>query len=196
MRLPGIALAVAGATLSWGLVAPPAQASLPAIMVASPEDWQSETQLSVWVSNGSLVTAGDLIITRYKKSRWDAFHVYLDPESGSSMTLGAGASCSYGVPEGSAPMPEGTSLLCDYVETYSTVTVDLSGSTYPGGDFTVTNTLNVRASFRGSDFADYYQGGPGKDSIGGRVGHAVLFGGDGAVKQGPVLQNVPFAVGG
>lgn len=179
MRLSGIALALAGATLAWGLVAPPAQASIPAIVVSSPEDWQSETQLYVRVSNGSLVTAGDLIITRYQKSRWEAFHVYLDPESGSSMTLGAGESCSYGIPEGSAPMPEGTSLLCDYIETYSTVTVDLTGSTYRGGDFTVTNMLDVRASFRGSAFADYYQGGPGKDSVGGRDGDDVLFGGDG-----------------
>lgn len=170
---------IVGATLAWGLVAPPAQAATPALTVSSPEDWQSETQLSIRVANGDLVTAGDLIITEYKKSQWRAFHVYLDPESGSSMTLGAGANCSYGVPAGSAPMPYETSLLCDYIEKYSTVTVDLSGSTYMGGDFTVTNMLDVRASFRGSPFADYYQGGPGKDSAGGYTGDDVIFGGDG-----------------
>lgn len=179
IRIPVIGSAAAAVLLSPLALAAPAQAATAALTVNAIEDWQGETQVTIWVSNGSLVGPGDLVITDYQKNRWRAFHVYLDPESGSQMTLAAGGGCSPGTPSTLPPMPAGTSLLCDYVEGYSTVRVNLSGSTYEGGEFTVTNTLSVPASFHGSEFADYFQGGPGKDSFDGAGGDDVIFGGDG-----------------
>lgn len=179
MRLPGSVLVAVGATLAWGLVAPPAQASIPALVVSAPENFWGDTQLNISVRTGAMVGAGDLIITEYKKSSWQAFHVYLDPDSGSAMTLAAGEACSQGTPQGLPPLPAGTSLMCDYIEQGSRITINLEGSEYAGGDFTVTNMTASPSSFHGSAFADYYQGGPGKDSADGDAGDDILFGGDG-----------------
>ena len=174
-RGSALGLALVAMTLAPVVSALPAQALDQGIQVSLKE--RADLSLLAVVADGGFVPgAADLLIGSAADPAW----VRIDPDSGREAFLIAGAGCRFGAPASSTEAyPTGTSVICD-AQQVSGVDIDMRFLGDHQGELIIVNASGLEASFRGSAFDDYYQGGDSADIVEGLGGADTLFGGNGA----------------